>query len=75
MGSGGEAGRVLVVDDDAAIRRSLGRGLRLNGFSVDLADGGRAALAKAADQAPDAMVLDVSMPDVAAPGPGGQGPA
>ncbi|MFI1200155.1 response regulator transcription factor (plasmid) [Streptomyces sp. BHT-5-2] len=64
MGSGGGAGRVLVVDDDAAIRRSLGRGLRLNGFSVDLAEGGRAALAKAADQAPDAMVLDISMPDL-----------
>jgi len=57
-------GRVLVVDDDAAIRRSLERGLRLNGFAVTLADGGLPALA-AHEQAPsDVLVLDVSMPDL-----------
>ncbi len=57
-------GRVLLVDDDAAIRRSLGRGLRLNGFAVDLADGGRGALTRLADAPPDVVVLDISMPDV-----------
>ncbi|WP_432587398.1 response regulator transcription factor [Streptomyces sp. HD1123-B1] len=57
-------GRVLVTDDDAAIRRSLERGLRLNGFSVALADGGRAALAAVRDHAPDVVVLDISMPDL-----------
>lgn len=55
-------GRVLVVDDDAAIRRSLERGLRLNGFSVVLADSGRAALDAVRDGSPDVVVLDVSMP-------------
>ncbi|QHC26956.1 response regulator transcription factor [Streptomyces sp. GS7] len=64
MGVTGGCGRVLLVDDDAAIRRSLGRGLRLNGFTVDLADGGRTALAKVADTEPDVVVLDVSMPDL-----------
>ncbi|GGO87419.1 response regulator transcription factor [Wenjunlia tyrosinilytica] len=60
----GEGGRVLVVDDDAAIRRSLERGLRLNGFSVTSADGGRRALAGIRDQPPDVVVLDISMPDL-----------
>ncbi|GCB48456.1 phosphate regulon transcriptional regulatory protein phoB [Streptomyces sp. NL15-2K] len=53
---------MLVVDDDAAIRRSLERGLRLNGFSVVLADSGRAALDAVRDGSPDVVVLDVSMP-------------
>ncbi|GAX52106.1 response regulator transcription factor [Streptomyces olivochromogenes] len=58
----GQRGRVLVVDDDAAIRRSLERGLRLGGFTVDLADGGRPALAVARRTPPDVIVLDISMP-------------
>lgn len=57
-------GRVLVVDDDAAIRRSLERGLRLSGFVVELADCGRAALAAIGQSPPDVLVLDVSMPDL-----------
>ncbi|MGW1065314.1 response regulator transcription factor [Streptomyces aureus] len=59
---GGDRSRVLVVDDDAAIRRSLERGLRLSGFAVDLADGGGPALDLARRTPPDAIVLDVSMP-------------
>ncbi|MGW2520722.1 response regulator transcription factor [Streptomyces sp. NPDC001617] len=58
------AKRVLVADDDAAIRRSLERGLRLDGFSVALADDGRSALAALRDEAPDVVILDVSMPDL-----------
>ncbi|WP_405735498.1 response regulator transcription factor [Streptomyces sp. NBC_01537] len=61
---GHTGGRVLVADDDAAVRRSLERGLRLNGFSVGLAAGGRAALAAVRDAEPDAVVLDISMPDL-----------
>ncbi|MCX4572904.1 response regulator transcription factor [Streptomyces sp. NBC_01571] len=59
-----DRGRVLVVDDDAAIRRSLERGLRLGGFTVDLADGGLPALAVARTRPPDVIVLDISMPDL-----------
>ncbi|AYG80412.1 Response regulator MprA [Streptomyces hundungensis] len=55
-------GDVLVVDDDAAVRRSLDRGLRLNGFRVRTADGGRAALAAVEQSPPNVLVLDVSMP-------------
>ncbi|MET7824980.1 response regulator transcription factor [Streptomyces sp. NPDC005386] len=59
---GRDRGRVLVVD--AAIRRSLERGLRLGGFTVDLADGGRSALEVLRRTPPDAIVLDISMPDL-----------
>lgn len=58
----GPGGRVLVVDDDAAIRRTLERGLRLSGFAVTLADSGEAALARMRTEVPDVLVLDVSMP-------------
>jgi DNA-binding response OmpR family regulator len=64
-GEPGARGRVLVVDDDAAIRRSLRRGLRLNGFAVELAEGGRAALERVRrEPAVAVVVLDVSMPDI-----------
>ncbi|WP_019630350.1 response regulator transcription factor [Actinomadura atramentaria] len=56
--------RVLAVDDDPAIRRALRRGLALEGFDVAVADSGRAALAAAGTAPPDAIVLDVSMPDL-----------
>ncbi|MDH6125611.1 response regulator transcription factor [Kitasatospora sp. GP82] len=55
-------GRVLVADDDAAIRRSLERGLRLSGFTVLLAEDGPSALRLLGGQPPDVVVLDVSMP-------------
>ncbi|MFI5829091.1 response regulator transcription factor [Streptomyces sp. NPDC051578] len=55
-------GLVLVADDDAAIRRSLERGLRLSGFTVLLAEDGPGALRLLADRNPDVVVLDVSMP-------------
>ncbi|RKE22369.1 response regulator transcription factor [Streptomyces sp. TLI_171] len=61
---GGSAGLVLVVDDDAAIRRSLERGLRLSGFRVAVAEDGAAALARIAELPPDVLVLDVGMPGV-----------
>ncbi|MER6074577.1 response regulator transcription factor [Streptomyces sp. NPDC001817] len=56
------SGAVLVVDDDAAIRRSLERGLRLSGFAVRTAAEGPEALAAIRDAPPDVLVLDVSMP-------------
>ncbi|MER6306740.1 response regulator transcription factor [Streptomyces sp. NPDC001739] len=56
--------RVLVVDDDAMILRSLGRGLRLNGFDVALAEDGPTALAQLAKTPPDVIVLDVSLPGI-----------
>ncbi len=54
--------RILVVDDDAEIRSSLRRGLVFEGFGVDLAADGTAALAAIRDAPPDLVVLDVMMP-------------
>src|SRR5690242_20560893 len=56
--------RVLVVDDEPDLRDALRRALTLEGYSVDLAEGGRDALRRLALEAPDAIVLDVLMPDV-----------
>jgi DNA-binding response OmpR family regulator len=55
---------VLVVDDDEAIRTALERALRLEGFAVAVADGGRRALELVEQQRPGVVVLDVVMPDL-----------
>lgn len=54
--------RILVVDDDAAVRDSLRRSLAYNGYEVDTAPDGAAALDGIAVRRPDALVLDVMMP-------------
>ena len=56
--------KVLVVDDDAAVRNSLDRALRLNGYEVALAVDGVDALNQVNTGEPDAMVLDVLMPNM-----------
>jgi two-component system response regulator MprA len=56
--------RILVVDDDRAVRDSLRRSLAFNGYQVELANDGAAALDAIIAQRPDAMVLDVMMPRV-----------
>jgi DNA-binding response OmpR family regulator len=55
---------VLLVDDDAAIRRSVGAGLELEGFRVVRASGGRAALAANESVRPAVILLDLAMPDL-----------
>ncbi|GAB2866351.1 response regulator transcription factor [Nocardioides pacificus] len=54
--------RVLVVDDDKAVRESLRRSLEFNGYDVALATDGADALARYAGVAPDVVVMDVMMP-------------
>lgn len=54
--------RVLVVDDDKAVRESLRRSLEFNGYDVALAADGAEALAGIAAAAPDVVVMDVMMP-------------
>lgn len=54
--------RILVVDDDRAVRESLRRSLSFNGYTVELAVDGADALEKVAESSPDAIVLDVMMP-------------
>jgi two-component system response regulator MprA len=56
--------RLLVVDDDRALRDVLRRTLTLAGYDVRLAESGAGALADVASTAPDAVVLDVGLPDI-----------
>jgi two-component system response regulator MprA len=54
--------RVLVVDDDQAVRDSLRRSLQFNGYDVGTAGDGAEALASIARATPDAVIMDVMMP-------------
>ncbi|MGW4211601.1 response regulator transcription factor [Lentzea sp. NPDC004789] len=54
--------RILVVDDDRAVRESLRRSLQFNGYQVETAGDGMQALESVTAARPDAMVLDVMMP-------------
>src|SRR5206468_9769198 len=58
--------RILVVDDERALRESLRRALALEGYDVELASDGQEALTRLASHEvdPDAIVLDVLMPAV-----------
>jgi CheY-like chemotaxis protein len=56
--------RILVVDDDRAVRASLRRSLEFNGYTVELAEDGQQAMDAVTRQRPDAMVLDMTMPRV-----------
>ncbi len=62
MITGREAMRVLVVDDDAAVRDSIARTLRFDGYEVATAGDGHEAVAMVHDAGLDAVILDVSMP-------------
>lgn len=54
--------QVLLVDDDRELSTLLGEYIALEGFTVDTADSGEAALARLADAGTDIVVLDVMMP-------------
>jgi two-component system response regulator MprA len=57
--------RILVVDDERAVRESLRRALELEGYEIELAGDGEDALQRLeADEQPDAVILDVLMPGV-----------
>ena len=53
---------ILVVDDDAPVRRMLERTLAAEGYAVRLAGDGGTALARVEESVPDLLVLDVAMP-------------
>jgi two-component system response regulator MprA len=57
--------KILVVDDERAVRESLRRALELEGYEIELASDGEEALGRlAAEPAVDAAILDVLMPGV-----------
>jgi two-component system, OmpR family, response regulator MprA len=56
--------RILIVDDDRSLRDALRRTLTLGGYEAETAEGGQEALTKVATQSPDAVVLDIGLPDI-----------
>jgi len=56
--------RILVVEDERAIASMLRRGLALDGYTVTVAEGGKAALDAVRDRSPDLVVLDLMLPDL-----------
>jgi two-component system response regulator MprA len=56
--------RLLVADDDPAVRESLGEALKLEGYEIECAEDGAEAIAKVVTRRPDAVVLDVLMPEL-----------
>jgi two-component system, OmpR family, KDP operon response regulator KdpE len=56
--------RVLVVDDDETIRRTLRINLRARGYEVEEVATGRDALSTIDDAAPDLVILDLGLPDI-----------
>ncbi|WP_371616631.1 response regulator transcription factor [Streptomyces sp. NBC_00454] len=62
MTTEGDPQRILVVDDEPAVREALRRSLAFEGYGVQTAVDGLDALDKAASYAPDLIVLDIQMP-------------
>jgi two-component system response regulator MprA len=56
--------RILIADDDRAVRDALRRALSLGGYDVELAADGQQTLDSVAQASPDAIVLDIGMPNV-----------
>jgi len=58
------ASYIAIVDDDGAIRTALGRALRMENYDVELFEDGTSALKSIQLRAPDAIVLDLQLPDI-----------
>ena len=54
--------RILAIDDDPAVTSLIKRGLTYEGFTVETASSGEAALELARDHSPDLIILDIMMP-------------
>jgi len=59
-----DGAHVLVVDDEAQIRRFLRISLEANGYRVDETNNGQDAIARAAQLRPDLIILDLGLPDM-----------
>jgi DNA-binding NtrC family response regulator len=57
------AGRVLIIDDEKAIRWSLGEALRKQGFEVSEAENGKKGISAFQDDPSDIVILDLKLPD------------
>jgi two-component system, NtrC family, nitrogen regulation response regulator NtrX len=63
-GPAGRGARVLVCDDEPGIRKTLSQVLGDEGYEVEAVESGEEALARVFERAPDALFLDVWLPDV-----------
>ena len=70
--------KILVVDDEPTLRRTLRANLLARGYEVALAETGEDALAQATARLPDLVILDLMLPSAACPigdaDPGALGP-
>ncbi|RNG28258.1 response regulator transcription factor [Streptomyces botrytidirepellens] len=57
-----ETSRILVVDDEPSVREAIGRALRCEGYEVDTAGDGVAALRRIEEEPPDLVLLEVMLP-------------
>lgn len=64
QGLEGAGARVLVVDDNHDAADTLGEMLAMSGFSIDVAYSGEAAVRAVEQDAPDAVLLDIGLPDI-----------
>jgi CheY-like chemotaxis protein len=55
---------ILIIDDETVVLRIVGQMLELEGYAVHVAQGGAEGLRVAAENAPDLIICDVSMPEV-----------
>ncbi|MBV8942959.1 MAG: response regulator, partial [Solirubrobacterales bacterium] len=56
--------RVLVIEDDDAVRAAVRRALLLGGYEVIQAQTGQQGMLRAQSDVPDAIVLDLGLPDI-----------
>lgn len=56
--------RILVVDDDEALRRLVERTLGLEGYTVETVTSGQEAIERVRESPPDLVLLDVMLPDI-----------
>jgi DNA-binding response OmpR family regulator len=56
--------RILVIDDDATVRRSLQVALKVNGYDVDVAENGKEAIAKSGAKLYNLALVDLRLPDM-----------
>lgn len=64
MVAGSKSERILIVDDDIESLQLISLMLQRHGYQVMTADSGRIGLAKATEELPDLIILDMVMPDI-----------
>lgn len=64
MSAASPSNYIAIIDDDGAIRTALGRALRMENYEVELFENGLSALKAIQLRAPNAIILDLQLPDI-----------